>query len=72
MRKWLSVLLAFLIPVSLISCSKADKDVAQTTTTQTAQVTEEEPNPFEEFYEITWLTQLNADWKDGRWDELEL
>lgn len=41
---------------------------AQTTTTTAAP----EPNPLETFYEITWLTQLNADWREGRWDELEL
>ncbi|HBN84376.1 MAG TPA: hypothetical protein DDZ89_11080 [Clostridiales bacterium] len=51
---------------------------AQTTTkkpvvTTTTQVTTaEEVNPFKDFYEITWLTQLNADWREGRWDELEL
>jgi putative aldouronate transport system substrate-binding protein len=48
---------------------------AVTTTTSTSKqetTTVKEENPFEEFMEITWLTQLNADYQEGRWDELEL
>jgi hypothetical protein len=44
---------------------------AVTTTTTKAETTEPE-NPFKDFYEITWLTQLNADYREGRWDEAEL
>jgi len=67
MRKLLSVLLVLAILLSFVACKKSGEKPGTTTVT-----TAPEKNPFEEFFEITWLTQLNADWKDGRWDELEL
>ena len=42
---------------------KSTQTTTVTTKEETTSVTEEE-NPFKEFYEITWLTQLNADYRD--------
>jgi len=66
MKKMISFLLVALLLVTTVSCAKSDKGAGKTTTATT------EANPFEEFFEITWLTQNGPDYKDGRWDELEL
>jgi putative aldouronate transport system substrate-binding protein len=46
---------------------------AQTTTTaQTTQQTTAAENPFEKFFEISWLVRYTENYEEGRWDELEL
>jgi putative aldouronate transport system substrate-binding protein len=45
---------------------------ATTTTTVATTTTVVEENPFEEFFEISWLTQYGDRHVDGRWDEAEL
>jgi len=74
MKKVLSLLLVVALLLVFVACSKSEeKPKSDGTTSASAETTTEiEENPFEEFFEITWLTQLNADWMDGRWDELEL
>ncbi|HBN82445.1 MAG TPA: hypothetical protein DDZ89_01235, partial [Clostridiales bacterium] len=52
-----------------MTTSAGTTKASTTTGTTTAEI---EENPFEEFFEISWLDQLNADWREGRWDELEL
>lgn len=66
MKKWLCVILTFAIVIAFGACTK-DKDNSKETS---ATVVEE--NPFEEFMEITWLTQYGEKHIDGRWDEAEL
>ena len=58
---------------TFVACAQGSQDDPQDTTTGsgTSQTTTE-VNPFEEHLTITWLAQLNADYQDGRWDELEL
>ncbi|HBN85005.1 MAG TPA: hypothetical protein DDZ89_14315 [Clostridiales bacterium] len=67
MRKFTCLLLVVALFLFSVSCAKTEKEVGKDVTT-----TIEEVNPFEEFFEITWLTQNGPDYKDGRWDELEL
>lgn len=69
MKKYLSLLLVLAILLSFAACTKGEKEPKGDGTTGTTTV---EENPFEEFFEITWLTQLNADYREGRWDEKEL
>ncbi len=69
MKKLLCLLLVLAVFSTFVACKSGEGD-GKTTTGTTTTVTE--VNPFEEFMTITWLTQLNADWQDGRWDELEL
>ena len=66
MRKHICLLLVVFCFIAMISCSKSEKPPKGDTTTAP------EENPFEEFFEITWLTQNGPNYKDGRWDELEL
>jgi putative aldouronate transport system substrate-binding protein len=86
MKRVLTLLLVLALVFSFVACTKSEQEPKGSETTKvttgttkgagntTAGTTtaEVEENPFEEFFEITWLTQLNADWRDGRWDELEL
>lgn len=67
MRKILSLLLIVLL-VMTCACSRSEEKEPKNETTTTAV----EENPFEEFFEITWLTEENADYIEGRWDETEL
>lgn len=74
MKKLISLLLVLTVLLSFTACKGSaedpkDGDTTGSTTTTTVVV---EENPFEDFMEISWLTQLNKDWQDGRWDELEL
>jgi putative aldouronate transport system substrate-binding protein len=66
MRKHICLLLVVFCFIAMISCSKSEKPPKGDTTTAP------EENPFEEFFEITWLTQNGPNYKDGRWDELEI
>lgn len=73
MKKLLSLLLVLTVVLSFAACTKSENKPSDGTTSGAATTTTVvEENPFEDFYEITWLTQLNADWREGRWDELEL
>jgi hypothetical protein len=86
MKRVLTLLLVLALVFSFVAFTKSEQEPKGSETTKvttgttkgagntTAGTTtaEVEENPFEEFFEITWLTQLNADWRDGRWDELEL
>ncbi len=72
MKKLLSLLLVLAIVLSFVACTKSEKTPGDVTTSGATTTTTVEVNPFEEFFEITWLTQLNADWRENRWDELEL
>ncbi len=68
MKRILCVFLVLAVFFSFVACTKNQSDdTAKTTTTTTV-----EENPFEEFFEITWLTQNNTDFRENRWDELEL
>ncbi|HBN83047.1 MAG TPA: hypothetical protein DDZ89_04325 [Clostridiales bacterium] len=73
MRKILCLLVVMALVVSFVACAKNGEEQPNVTTGSTTTTEETtEANPFEEFFEITWLTQLNADWQEERWDELEL
>ncbi|HBN83341.1 MAG TPA: hypothetical protein DDZ89_05800 [Clostridiales bacterium] len=69
MKKFLVFLVVISILMSFVACkgSEGNPDITTVPGATTTEV-----NPFEEFMEITWLAQLNADYQDGRWDELEL
>jgi len=77
MKKLLCLLLVLTVLLTFAACKEStegpkgsDTSTQGAGTTTTTTVVEE--NPFEEFMEITWLTQLNTDWQEGRWDELEI
>jgi putative aldouronate transport system substrate-binding protein len=73
MKKLICIFLAVAVVLAFGACRRGEEDPKTTTgTTGTGTGTTTEANPFEQFYEITWLTQLNADYRDGRWDEVEL
>jgi putative aldouronate transport system substrate-binding protein len=85
MKKLICFLLATVLILSFAACTKTEQNPNETgskTTSSTGTTTKGttlettttvvEENPFEEFMEISWITQLNTDWQDGRWDELEL
>jgi putative aldouronate transport system substrate-binding protein len=52
--------------------TKSAATTTAATTTAAATTVEVEENPFEEFFEISWLTQYGDRHVDGRWDEAEL
>jgi hypothetical protein len=68
MRRLVSFMLMLTLIMSFVACAKSEKPKGNEKT----DVSETEENPFEEFFEISWLTQLNEDYQEGRWDELEL
>ena len=78
MKKLISLLLVLAMLLSFAACKESTDEPDGSTTTKSTTTTAAtttavvEENPFEDFMEITWLTQLNADWQEGRWDELEL
>ena len=73
MKILLCLFLVTTLVLTFVSCANSEKVDGKTgeTTTQTTTTVVEE-NPFEEFFEISWLTQLNKNYLEGRWDELEL
>ncbi len=81
MKRWLCLLLVISVVMTFGACAKESGESDVTTsgktttakaTTTTQAVTTTEANPFEEFMEITWLTQYGDRHVDGRWDEAEL
>ena len=62
------LLLVVAMLLSFMACAKNEGEKTSGDVTTMAP----EVNPFEEFFEISWLVQYTKNYEEGRWDELEL
>ncbi|HBN83138.1 MAG TPA: hypothetical protein DDZ89_04780 [Clostridiales bacterium] len=68
MKKLMCLLLVVAMLLSFMACAKNEGEKTSGDVTTMAP----EVNPFEEFFEISWLVQYTKNYEEGRWDELEL